>query len=353
MSVEVPRQPHRRSRRLAPTHIALPTVAFSPPSKGSPKDKGQFKHTYPATPGTRSLTPATERRNPFFILSEDDSPPSRSAPRTPPARRPVLPTQVSLDHAFGFTRSTPQPRDDHSSGTSADSGTSSCPPSKSKGRKELVVPSPIVSRSPSRCSIVSEVRSHPEVSLGKKKKTRPRSRTVMSEESTPGIRWSLETPSFRSSACGTPDAAGTHREISLSEMPMFSTHHIGRPVDIFGLAVIQPPRMVPRRPRIAQRHTVAAVSTESARVPGKPDAETAVEHRGGKVKSKGSRKESRRPKTEKEKESPLAAAPRGRTDETVPRADGGMGPASPQIEGMSPQLGISSRAHSELYSPVG
>jgi hypothetical protein len=331
MSVEVPRQPHRRSRRLAPTHIALPAVTFSPSPKGSPKE--QFKHTYPATPGTRTLTPATERRNPFFILNEEDShPPSRSSPRTPPStRRPVLPTQVSLEHAFGLARSTPQRRDDHSSGTAVDSGTSSCPASKPKGRKELVVPSPILSRSPSRCSLVSEVRSQPEVPLAKQKKTRPRSRTVASEQYTTGIRWTLDTPSFRSSAVSP--AAGTPREISLSEMPMFTTHHIGRPVDIFGLAVVQPPRVAPRRPRPAQRHSVAAVTTESSRVPGKPDAEPTAEHRSGKVKSKGSRKEPRRSKTEKD--SPLASAPRGRKDETVPRADGGIGPVSPHIEGTS------------------
>ncbi|KAG8754044.1 hypothetical protein FRC12_011328 [Ceratobasidium sp. 428] len=129
---------------------------LSPPkSTSSPEG---FRHIYPtSTPGRSSVTPARERPNPFFILNEEDPPVpihrlGQPAPRTPPATRtrPVLHPQVSLEHAFGVVRTTPAPgrKDDHSTGTgdlSTAAVTAACSPRASKVRKELDVPSPILS----------------------------------------------------------------------------------------------------------------------------------------------------------------------------------------------------------------
>ncbi|KAG8686633.1 hypothetical protein FRC09_014008 [Ceratobasidium sp. 395] len=257
---------------------------LSPPkSTSSPEG---FRHIYPtSTPGRSSATPATERPNPFFILNEEDPPApihrlGQPAPRTPPATRtrPVLPPQVSLEHAFGVVRTIPAApgrKDDHSSGTgdlSTAAVTAAYSPRASKVRKELNVPSPILSRSSSRGSLVSEVRSQPEPEIKKKKKTRPRSRTLDST----AMQKVLETPSFRSSAAGTP-TSGTPRQISISEIPMFGYHEFGRPEDIFGLAAVQPPKLVPRRPLPAPRRQTVQVLPM---IPVKPKIDLTAESLG-------------------------------------------------------------------------
>ncbi|KAG9127207.1 hypothetical protein FRC07_000252 [Ceratobasidium sp. 392] len=270
MSADIPRR--RRSRRQAPAHITLPPTPFSPPEPVSSPES--FRHKYPATPGRSSATPASERPNPFFLLNEENPPlpvyKLSQPPKTPPPpRRPVLPPQVSLEHAFGVVRSTPAPgrKDDCTSGITGDD--TACSPRASKARKELNVPSPILSHSSSRCSLVSEVRSQPEPSEVKKKKKsgRPRSRTLNSETTLK----MLETPSFRSSAAGTP-TGGTPRNISISEIPLFGYGEYGRPEDFFGLAAVQPPRLVPRRPNAARRQTLQVVPVISE----KPGTELAT-----------------------------------------------------------------------------
>ncbi|KAG8737105.1 hypothetical protein FRC10_008572 [Ceratobasidium sp. 414] len=294
-----PQPARRRSRRKPPAHITLPPPTFSPPGLAySPKG---FKHIYPATPGRSSATPATERTNPFFILSEEDPPVHTHThrfpltPKTPPAiRRPVLPPQVSLEHAFGVVRNAPGRKADDRSGTDAAAAhgdpSTACSPRTSKARKELNVPSPILSRSPSRCSLVSEVRSQPEPSeVKKKKKTRPRSRTVASEHDMAATRKALETPSFRSSAAGTP-TTGRPRQISISEIPMFGCQEFGHPEDVFGLAVVQPPTMVSRRPNPVRRQVVQAMTALS----GRPSTDPVEEHTAGKAASCGSARTKRR-----------------------------------------------------------
>ncbi|KAG8715015.1 hypothetical protein FRC08_011111 [Ceratobasidium sp. 394] len=265
-----PRPARRRSRRKPPVHITLPPPTFSPSSPICGPES--FKHIYPATPGRSSATPATnERVNPFFILNEEDPPlPVHRlplTPKTPPVtRRPVLPPQVSLQHAFGVVRNAPGRKDDDPSGTDAGAGhadlSAACSPRTSKARKGVQVPSPILSRSSSRCSLVSETRSQPEPSEVKKKKekkTRPRSRTVASEYDASAARKALETPSFRSSAAGTPPI-GKPRQISISEIPMFGCLEFENPEDIFGLAAVQPPRLVPRRPNPVRRQVMQAMT---------------------------------------------------------------------------------------------
>ncbi|KAG9102255.1 hypothetical protein FRC06_002174 [Ceratobasidium sp. 370] len=281
-SVE-PRPARRRSRRKPPAHITLPPPPFSP--SGPICNPDGFKHIYPATPGRSSATPVTERTNPFFILNEEDPPlPVHRlplTPKTPPAvRRPVLPPQVSLEHAFGVVRNAPGRKDDGPVGTDgaaahADSSAACSPRTSRPPRKGLQVPSPILSRSPSQCSLVSEVRSQPEpCEMKKKKKTRPRSRTVASERDAAAAHKTLETPSFRSSAAGTP-STGKPRQISISEIPMFRYHEFGHPEDFFGLAAIQPPRLVPRRPNPARRQPMQGMTA----LPGKPGADSAEGHR--------------------------------------------------------------------------
>lgn len=342
MSTDTPRQ-HGRKRRQAPTHITLPAAVFSLPTpQGSAGSEG-FKHTFPSTPATRSLTPASEIRNPFFILNEE-SPPApvhpvgqrfRSGPITPPIRRPALNAQISREHAFGDTRGIAQHQDGQVS--SAQDSPTSCPvrtPAKSKGRKELAIPSPISSRSPSRCSLVSEARSQPEVLSTKKKSTRPRARTVASEQNTPGIRWSLETPSFRSSPCMTPDVPGTPRQMSISEIPAFGCHNIGRPVDIFGLAALQPPREAPPRPKLIKRRTVAVLPDHSlafSKIDAGVSGEGVPTREVRKTSSsKSSRREPKHRETQNE-HSMLAKAAniaRWERDTAASRVDAGLNPIS-------------------------
>lgn len=342
MSTDTPR-PQERKRRHAPTHITLPAAVFSLPTPQGSGGSESFRHTFPSTPAARSLTPASEIRNPFFILNEE-SPPApvhpvgqrfRSGPVTPPIRRPALTAQTSREHAFGDTRGIPQHQDGQPP-TAQDSPTS-CPlrtPAKAKGRKELAIPSPIPSRSPSRCSLVSEARSQPEVSKTKKKTTRPRSRTVVSEQSTPGIRSSLETPSFRSSPCVTPGVPGTPRQMSISEISVFACHNIGRPVDIFGLAALQPPREAPPRPKPAKRQA-AAVLPDHRLAFSKIDAGVAGE--GATTKpvrktssSKSSRREPKHRETQNEHSSlaKIANVARWERETAASRVDAGLAPIS-------------------------
>ncbi|QRV76786.1 hypothetical protein RhiJN_04801 [Ceratobasidium sp. AG-Ba] len=251
MSGDVPRPP-RRSRRQAPAHITLPPTTIDPSSKSIASPNERFKHTFPATPGF-SVTPASERPNPFFILDEETPPapiyplsPTRVPPKTPPARRPALPLQVSLEHAFGHVRAKSTGRkDDLLSG-----------PDDSKSR---LAARPSSSSGSSRC----EVRSQPEVSemekKNKKKRSRPRSSTVVSAPAAV----LLETPSFRSSAAGTP-GDGTPRKISISEIPLFGCSEFGRAEDVFGLAAVQPPTLLPRRPLPTRRQTVQVLAAGKA-----------------------------------------------------------------------------------------
>ncbi|KAH7344432.1 hypothetical protein B0J17DRAFT_635405 [Rhizoctonia solani] len=226
-------------RAQAPKHIPLP--------QPSPSREVAYTRTYPATPG---LSPRSQRElncNPFFILAEETPPiPSHRLPRVPPSppthiRRPTLPAQISLEHAFGDTRRSPT--------LAQDSGL----------KKEVAIPSPITS-----CSCTSS-RSQPEMSKPRRKnKTRPRAKTELPPLDSAG--WSLSTPSFRSAAAATPSTgSSTPRNISLSEIPMM-TGPIGCAVDIFGLAALQPPRINGRpRPRMRQRVAVEDVS------PGRTD----------------------------------------------------------------------------------
>ncbi|CAE6510781.1 unnamed protein product [Rhizoctonia solani] len=221
-------------RAQAPKHITLP-----PPS---PSREVPYTRTYPATPG---LSPRSQRElngNPFFILVEETPPiPSHRPPRVPPSppthiRRPTLPAQISLEHAFGDTRR------------------SSIQAQGSRSKKEVVIPSPVAS-----CSCASS-RSQPEISKTRRKhKTRPRAKTELPPLDTAG--WSLDTPSFRSTAAATPSTgSSTPRNISLSEIPMMNGS-IGCAVDIFGLAALQPPRIAGRpRPGTRQRATTQDVS---------------------------------------------------------------------------------------------
>ncbi|KAG8754056.1 hypothetical protein FRC12_011327 [Ceratobasidium sp. 428] len=145
MSADVVPRRRRASRRQPPVHITLPPPTMLSPPKSTSSPEG-FRHIYPtSTPGRSSATPATERPNPFFILNEEDPPApihrlGQPAPRTPPATRtrPVLPPQVSLEHAFGVVRTIPAApgrKDDHSSGTgdlSTAAVTAACSPRASK-----------------------------------------------------------------------------------------------------------------------------------------------------------------------------------------------------------------------------
>ncbi|KAG8733111.1 hypothetical protein FRC11_008686 [Ceratobasidium sp. 423] len=215
-------------RAQAPKHITLPPA--------SPSSEVPYTRTYPATP----LSPRGQREpntNPFFILDEETPPiPTQRLPRflpTPPTlvRRPTLPAQISLEHAFGNTR-----RD-------------AIQPQEHRPKREVSIPSTVAS-----CSCGS-TRSQPEMSkLRKKTRTRPRAKTDLPALDTAG--WSLDTPSFRSTAASTPSTgSSTPRNISLSEIPIMNGP-IGCAVDIFGLAALQPPRMAGRpRPRIRQRVT--------------------------------------------------------------------------------------------------
>lgn len=232
----------KERRREAPKHITLPST----PNLRSPDGSSEvpFTHMFPSTPATRSsLSPGSELRpnqNPFFILNEESPAapiypaPSSSTPKL--ARRPALSAEISLEHAFGDTRAKRDPDSDPSATRYQHT------PPRTPGRpKEISIPSPIFSRSPSRSSAVSQ----PELS-SKPKKSRPRSSTVLSEQR---IRRSLDTPSFRSAACTLP-LPGTPREISISEVPVMMSGELGCAVDIFGLAALQPPRISIRpRPR--------------------------------------------------------------------------------------------------------
>ncbi|KAJ1310870.1 hypothetical protein OPQ81_009388 [Rhizoctonia solani] len=111
--------------------------------------------------------------------------------------------------------------------------------------------------------------------LKKKTKTRPRSKTDLPALDT--ARWSLDTPSFRSTSATTPSTgSSTPRNISLSEIPM-SSGSIGCAVDIFGLAALQPPRMAGRsRPRIRQRAIQEDVSSENVDMGGSSSERSSV-----------------------------------------------------------------------------
>ncbi|QRV91616.1 hypothetical protein RhiJN_19634 [Ceratobasidium sp. AG-Ba] len=143
MSGDVPRPP-RRSRRQAPVHITLPPATIDSSSKSIASPNERFKHTFPATPGF-SVTPASERPNPFFILNEEtpSAPihplsPTRVPPKTPPARRPALPLQVSLEHAFGNVRTKSTGRkDDLLSGPDDSKSPLAARPSSSRLRRDV------------------------------------------------------------------------------------------------------------------------------------------------------------------------------------------------------------------------
>ncbi|CAE6542226.1 unnamed protein product [Rhizoctonia solani] len=246
-SEQAPLKPVLRAK--APKHIPLP--------RPSPTSEVPYTRTYPATP---ALSPRSQREpstNPFFILNEETPPiPLHRVPRVPPSppthiRRPTLPAQISLEHAFGDTRRPIQPQD-------------------ARPKKEVAIPSPVAS-----CSCISSY-SQPELSkLRKKTKTRPRAKTDLPPLDTAG--WSLDTPSFRSTAAPTPSTgSSTPRNISLSEIPLLSSP-IGCAVDIFGLAALQPPRMAGRpRPRMRQRVTTGDVSSARTNVDGSIQELTSV-----------------------------------------------------------------------------
>jgi hypothetical protein len=257
----MPRPQERRWQ--APKHITLPAIPYMETASSS--SEVPFSHIFPATSATRSsLSPSSERDRPsnsFFILNEEVPPiPSHRLSRVPPSppavRRPTLPAQISLEHALGDTRAVPQAKRDP-----GQLAQDQCPPgSPTRTKKELPDLSPIASCNSSRCSPLSGSRSHPQSTVSTPQpKSRPRSRTVASEQWTPDpARWSLDTPSFRSpaAACDTPSfGSSTPRNISISEIPRLSGH-IGCAVDIFGLAAVQPPRLSGRpRPRVRQRAT--------------------------------------------------------------------------------------------------
>ncbi|CAE7075719.1 unnamed protein product [Rhizoctonia solani] len=229
--------PKSALRAQAPKHIPLP--------QPSPSSEVLYTRTYPTTP---ALSPRSQREpinNPFFLLNEEaPSTPMYRLPRVPPSppthiRRPTLPVQISLEHAFGDTRRSPiQPQD-------------------GKPKREVAVPSPVASCS---CTVTSS-RSHPEIKSRKKTKARPRAKTDLPPLDTAG--WSLRTPSFRSTAAATPSSgSSTPRNISISEIPLMNGP-IGCAVDIFGLAALQPPRITARpRPRMRQRVTTPDVSSK-------------------------------------------------------------------------------------------
>lgn len=246
-------QPKER-RRQAPKHITLPDTPYMDSDSVI-----HFSHIFPQTPGTRSsLGSANEQRagnNPFFILNEETPPipvhrlnSNRSTPTSPNYRRPRLSAELSLEHAFGDMRAANRPHDPPDLAAQDQH-----PPQKQIRAKDLSIPSPIFS---CRSSVVSESRSEPKSSPTKSKKSRPRSRTVLSDG---GTRWSLETPSFRSTACATPTGM-TPRQISISEVPLLEGE-LGYAVDIFGLAALQPPRIHIRpRPRMRPRDSITPVS---------------------------------------------------------------------------------------------
>ncbi|CAE6423589.1 unnamed protein product [Rhizoctonia solani] len=232
MSITSEQAPRSKSalRAQAPKHIPLP----------SPTSEVPYSRTYPATPLSPRSQPIS---NPFFLLNPETPPISTPrAPRIPPSppthiRRPTLPAQTSLEHAFGDTRRSPTQ------------------PQASKPKKEVAIPSPVTS-----CSCSSS-RSHPDLSKSRKRtKTRPRAKTDLPPLDTAG--WSLRTPSFRSAAAATPSTgSSTPRNISISEIPLLSGP-IGCAVDIFGLAALQPPRMAGRPRRMRQRVAIGDVSAE-------------------------------------------------------------------------------------------
>ncbi|KAF8707656.1 hypothetical protein RHS03_03631, partial [Rhizoctonia solani] len=215
-----------------------------------------YARTYPSTPAFSPTSHYNHREpstNPFFVADKETPLVTTQRFRSPPSppthvRRPTLPVEISLEHAFGNTR--------------PDSGQAQ----ESRPKKERGVPASVTSCTSSR--------SQPEISKSRKSrpKNRPRAITSLPALQTAGL--SLQTPSFRStvhtvgaetgagtetpstSTAGSSASAPASRNISISEIPLLSGH-IGCAVDVFGLAALQPPRVDVRpRPRVRQRASV-------------------------------------------------------------------------------------------------
>ncbi|KAB5593877.1 hypothetical protein CTheo_2729 [Ceratobasidium theobromae] len=291
MSVDVAPKPQER-RRQAPKHIVLPTIRHLDKASCGIRTENSPSHVFPATPGIRSsnsASPANERhRNSFFNLDEIMSftpahRPSRP-PITPPvARRPILPAEISLEHALGDMRVASLAKRDpgHLVQDQSLLGTNTTT------EKEPVPSSPVASCNPPRTSRLSGSRSQPESSAStpkREKQSRPRSKTVAS--AVPSERWKPDTSTFRSTAaCNTPSSGqSTPRNISISEIPMLNGP-IGGVVDVFGLAALQPPRLSRRpRPKARQRTTEGAPACEPPASP-QPDIDLRQEIRCGLVPS--------------------------------------------------------------------